>query len=72
MTTMKDWAVHPGREYLTVKADAQKRADEGGLYFRIVRDMFGYNSTCVPRPELQCGRDLEGELVRPTRLKGTS
>ena len=56
--------------YTQVKRDAQELADKSGLHLRIVEDFFGqYASTLVPAPKLQCGRDLEGELISPTRIR---
>lgn len=56
--------------YAQVKRDAQVRADAEGFHFRIVKDFFGqYAATAVPRPGMQFGRDLEGELVSPTTWK---
>lgn len=56
------------RDYAAVRADAQRRADEGpGALYRITRTCLGgYVAHRVPALWCQHGRDRDGELVCPS------
>jgi hypothetical protein len=55
-------------DYATVRAEAQRQADEGpGALFRITKTYLGgYIAHRVPALWAQHGRDREGELVEPS------
>lgn len=58
-------------DYKTVKAEAQAYSDLTGTDTRVFKVYGGYSWGGLPAKKFRFGRDLEGEVVYPTRLDKT-
>ena len=53
--------------YDAMKSAAQSRATATGRYLLLRLEAFGWATRALPRPSLQFGSDLDGELISPAR-----
>lgn len=54
--------------YKSVRAEAQKQADELGFDFGVERDAFGFRSFMLPRRENRYGHEVRCEVVSCSNL----
>jgi len=60
--------VQPGRDYATVRAAAQRKANETGFDHGVERDAFGFRSFMLPRRENRYGHETRCEVVSCEQL----